>query len=341
MSLLNQMLRDLEQKKSTDNLLFARENSLYVSPNASKKKVNKVQIIGVSISSIIIFFAYLALSKAKQPTMISQPLAIPVLKTPLQQISKESLVSIKAAHIKVKPELPSAIVATSVKSKPTIMTKLLKSSPKKTSSMIAPVIIPPKQAKNSIKSAPLNTRQQAESLYQQALESNNSEQAMHLLKQSIELAPKHISSRLLLIRLLINSGEKQNAINLLDKGLVISPQNTTFIMARAQLYLQEKNSESALQLLNQVTMPAKNEAYLALLAAAYQQHKSYIHSRTHYQTLVQLNANKAEYWLGLALAQDALKQKEAAYNAYQQALNLHSLNSAVTNYIQHRLQQLP
>lgn len=338
MSLLNQMLRDLEQKKNSDNPLFAQENSLYVSPNASKKSINKTQIIGVSISSIVIFFTYLALSKAKQPTMISQPLAIPALKMLPQQIAKASLVSIKGTSTKVKPE-PLATI--SVNPKPELNTKQLKSSPKKGSSIMVPIINPPQPAKNSIKSAPLNTRQQAESLYQQALESNNSEQAMHLLKQSIELAPKHISSRLLLIRLLINSGEKQNAINLLDKGLVISPQNTAFIMARAQLYLQEKNSESALQLLNQVTMLAKNEAYLALLAAAYQQHKSYIHSRTHYQTLVQLNANKAEYWLGLALAQDALKQKEAAYNAYQQALNLHSLNSAVTNYIQHRLQQLP
>jgi hypothetical protein len=80
MSLLNQMLRDLEQKKNSDNPLFAQENSLYVSPNASKKSINKTQIIGVSISSIVIFFTYLALSKAKQPTMISQPLAIPALK---------------------------------------------------------------------------------------------------------------------------------------------------------------------------------------------------------------------------------------------------------------------
>jgi len=341
MSLLNQMLRDLEQKKNTDNPLFTQESSIHTSPSASKKNVNKAQIIGVSISSIIIFFAYLALSKAKQPIIISQPLAIPVLKTPPQQISKEFVVPIKVAHIKAKPKLPSAIVATSIKSKPAKKTKRLKTRPKKASRMTAPVIIAPKQTKNSIRSTPLSTKQQATALYQQALESHNSEQAIYLLKQSIELAPKQMSSRLRLIQLFINSGKKQNAINLLDKGLVISPHNIALIMARAQLYLQEKNAESALRLLKQISMPVKNEAYLALLAAAYQQHKSYVHSRIHYQTLVQLNPNKAEYWLGLALAQDALKQKEAAYNAYQQALKLHNLNSAVTNYIQHRLQQLP
>lgn len=152
MSLLNQMLRDLEQKKNSDNPLFAQENSLYVSPNASKKSINKTQIIGVSISSIVIFFTYLALSKAKQPTMISQPLAIPALKMLPQQIAKASLVSIKGTSTKVKPE-PLATI--SVNPKPVLNTKQLKSSPKKGSSIMVPIINPPQPAKNSIKSCPI------------------------------------------------------------------------------------------------------------------------------------------------------------------------------------------
>jgi len=341
MSLLNQMLRDLEHNKTTTTSPLTPENSIHVSPSASKENINKALIVGALISSIAVFFAYLALSKAKQPvTIISQPLAIPALKTAPKQVVNEPLVAIKNANIEVNLET-ALVIASSAKTKSKLVTKPLKNTLKKPSSITAPVIIAPKQIQNSIKSVPLSSNQQAEALYQQASKANNIQHAIGLLKQSLTLTPKKSNARLLLTRLLINAGEKQSATDLLDESLIIFPQDSAFIMARAQLYLQEKNSESALQLLTQTTIPPKNEAYLALLAAAYQQHKSYTQSNIHYQTLVQLNANKAEYWLGLALAQDALNQKKAAYNTYQHALNLHSLNPTVTDYIQQRLQQLP
>jgi len=343
MSLLNQMLRDIEHNKATASPPFAQENAVHVSPSASKKNIQKTLIIGALISSIAVFLAYLALSKTKQTTrVISLPLAIPALKTVSKQTVNEPkpLAKIKSAPASDKPELPK-IIASPVKPESTLIAKPLKVKPISHPSLNAPTAINSKSAKNSIKPAPLSMAQQANNLYQQASNTNNPQHAIRLLRQSINLTPKQSNARLLLTRLLINAGEKQSAINLLDESLIIFPKNTAFIMARAQLYLQEKNTETALQLLTQITTSSKNEAYLALLAAAYQQSKSYSQASEHYQTLVQVNSNKAEYWLGLALAQDALKQKEAAYNAYQNALKLRSLNPAITNYIQQRLKQLP
>jgi len=343
MSLLNQMLRDIEHNKATAVPSFSQENSVHVSPSAIKKNVNKTLIIGALISSIAVFFAYLTLFKEKQPaTIVSHPLAIPALKTvPKQTVnSLKPLAKIKSAPIGDKPELPK-VISSPIKPKPTLIAKPLKEKPSSRPSLNVPTVINPQSTKNSIKAAPLSTAQQANILYQQASNTNNPQHAIRLLNQSIKLSPKQSNARLLLTRLLINADKKQSAIELLDESLIIFPQNTAFIMTRAQLYLQEKKTESALQLLTQITTSSKNEAYLALLAAAYQQNKSYPQASEHYQTLVKLNANKAEYWLGLALAQDALNQKEAAYNAYQNALKLHSLNSAINDYIQQRLQQLP
>jgi len=343
MSLLNQMLRDIEHNKATAAPPFSQENAVHVSPRASKKSVNKTLIIGVLISSIAVFFAYLTLFKKKQPaTIVSHPLAIPSLKTVPKQTVNESkpLAKIKSVPIGNKPVLLK-VIASPVKPKPTLIAKPLKVKPSSRPSLNAPAVINPQPTKNSIKPAPVSIAQQANALYQKASKTNNTQHAIRLLRQSLKLAPKQSNPRLLLTRLLINAGEKQSATDLLDKSLIIFPKNIAFIMARAQLYLQEKNTESALQLLTQITTPSKNEAYLALLAAAYQQNKSYSRASEHYQTLVQINSNKAEYWLGLALAQDALNQKEAAYNAYQNALKLHSLNSAINDYIQQRLQQLP
>jgi tetratricopeptide (TPR) repeat protein len=339
MSLLNQMLRDIEHNKATAAPPFGQENAVHVSPSAIKKNINKVFLVGAFISSIAVFVTYLALSKEKQTTLlISQPLAIPELKT----VSRQSVngPKIKKAPIANKPKLLK-VIANPIKPEPIRAAKPLKVKPSSRSSLNASTVINPQSTKNSIKAAPLSTAQQANILYQQASKTNNPQHAIRLLNQSIKLSPKQSNARLLLIRLFINTDNKQSAIELLDESLIIFPQNIAFIMARAQLYLQEKNTKSALQLLTKITTSSKNEAYLALLAAAYQQNKSYPQAREHYQTLVQLNSNKAEYWLGLALAQDALKQKEAAYNAYQKALKLHSLNSTINDYIQQRLKQLP
>ena len=127
---------------------------------------------------------------------------------------------------------------------------------------------------------------------------------------------------------------------LLDESLVIFPHHSSLLQARAQLYLQAKNTTAALQLLTRITTPTQNESYLALLAAAHQQNKTFGQASTYYQTLVKLRPDKAEYWLGLGITQDALDQQQEAYNAYQQALKLNTLNTAVTDYIKQRSTKL-
>ncbi|MCF7969668.1 MAG: tetratricopeptide repeat protein [Methylococcaceae bacterium] len=340
MSLLNQMLRDLEHNKTTTTPALAKEKAVHVSPSAQTKNLKKAVLTAVVISSIALFFVYLAIKP--EPAAVNKPLAIPPLKTASKQrISQpQPITTTNSAPIAVKAVSPK-VIATSVKSEPIPVTQPLKSKQHRPPNINAPAIIKAQQAENSIQPAPLNTDQQAKNLYQKASKTDNSQLAISLLKQSLNLAPKQIKTRLLLTHLLINAGDKQNAIDLLDESLAIFPQETAFLMARAQLYLQEKKTENALQLLTQIATSAQNEAYLALLAAAYHQNKSYAQARDHYQSLVHFNANKAEYWLGLALAQDALNNKEPAYNAYQQALNLHSLNPPVSDYIQQRLKQRP
>ena len=81
----------------------------------------------------------------------------------------------------------------------------------------------------------------------------------------------------------------------------------------------------------------QDETYLGLLAATYQQKNNYSKSLEVYQKLVTINPDKAEYWLGLAIAYENQAEKPQALHAYQQALNKNPLKTVIVSYIKQRI----
>jgi len=336
MSLLNQMLRDLDQHQPSTPPSSLQEAVVKV-PTKDKNFNTRLLLAFLFLTALVSYFLI-----NKQETnlqIISQPLAIPDKKVQISLPAPAQQTPVLREETHRPPKNLNKSIIKLSKSNPA--SKQILSSPDK-DKVLTPLNIPStKKSNNSIQPAPLSNSQQAKLYYQQALQTTNKLKAITLLNKSILLNPKHSKSRLLLAQRLINTGDQQSAINVLDSSLKDFPDNPSFIMVRAQLYLQEKNTNSALELLTKVPAPLQNEAYLSLLAAAYQQNKSYSQSIIYYQTLVKLNSSKAEYWLGLGLAHDALKHSQQAYNAYHQALALNKLNTAITSYIHQRLKQLP
>jgi len=76
------------------------------------------------------------------------------------------------------------------------------------------------------------------------------------------------------------------------------------------------------------------------LAATYQQLQSFTNAANVYQKLVSVNPEKAENWLGFALAQEKLGNPKLAREAYQQALSKNTLKPSVVSYIKQRLSEL-
>ncbi|MCP4090147.1 MAG: MSHA biogenesis protein MshN, partial [Gammaproteobacteria bacterium] len=89
-------------------------------------------------------------------------------------------------------------------------------------------------------------------------------------------------------------------------------------------------------------IPIVSEApeYHELLAYVAQQLKKDRVAIKHYQMLLQQNANRADWWLGVAVSEDRLGNNQPALQAYQQAIDKPGLSFTVQAYARKRIKAL-
>jgi MSHA biogenesis protein MshN len=84
----------------------------------------------------------------------------------------------------------------------------------------------------------------------------------------------------------------------------------------------------------------RDENYRALLAGLYQRTGMNLEAANHYRRLLSVFGDKPAYWLGFALAQDALNQPQVAAQAYQRVNQYADLQPQVRTYVQQRIAAL-
>lgn len=109
----------------------------------------------------------------------------------------------------------------------------------------------------------------------------------------------------------------------------------------AKIATIQRQDEQAIQLLETHLGEAEqDENYRALLAGLYQRNGMHLEAATHYRRLLSVFGDKPAYWLGFALAQDALNQPQVALQAYQRVNQYADLQPQVLTYVQQRITAL-
>ena len=110
---------------------------------------------------------------------------------------------------------------------------------------------------------------------------------------------------------------------------------------QARLLMHQGNVAQAISTL-EYSSPSMEESpeYYALLASFYQRSGQSEKAFDQYSQLIQSNETIADWWAGLGVSADQLKQSRQAKFAYQQALELPGLNMALDSYIRQRLSAL-
>ncbi len=133
--------------------------------------------------------------------------------------------------------------------------------------------------------------------------------------------------------------EQENVVaieNLLAQAEYLSLLDKQFYAAKVAIIQQHE--DQAIKLLEaRVTEAEEREAYRALLAGLYQRAGKYAEAATAYRRLLGSFGDKPSYWLGLALAQDSLSQRQTARQAYLRVAEYADLQPEVRAYIQQRL----
>ncbi|MCF6338392.1 MAG: tetratricopeptide repeat protein [Gammaproteobacteria bacterium] len=348
MSLINQMLRDLEQRR-TSEVTSSPLNGLDASGSITSPVEFSINYMALLIMIAVIFVsgvlvAY-SLGSQQQKVITENRIAIaPEKETP------GSVTNIVPENTKEKILSTAVISDFSLADKIKTVETIIK---KPVVEKVTPVDITLK-SKNIIEATPVNRdqninktirpltdEQQSQLAFQRAIQMlsrNNPQDAQLALEEALSFSPVHLRARETLAAILLNSDRISEAANSLREGLYLIPDAAPLAKLYARILVDQSDIVNAVAVLERArpTVAADPE-YYALLAALYQQLEKYAQAAQVYQQILLRHPGTAHWWMGLALAQEAMGETTRALDAFQRAQRAGGLSAAVLKYIQTRI----
>ena len=367
------MLKDLDQRQA-EQVSAQPSHAVPVVANNSSKKVIVIALVIIVLLNVIGLFSWQLYSenqslKAVQKVNAQSENTISSQKdSPQMNVATAAIQSIKTEHLEVKPIEAKPIEAKPVKTsinetelispKPQVIAaELIKNAHQaivntnKTNDIsansakaneLANQAQPDLQPSLTIsrrKMSPQELAKQKFTQAEQAVLSDNINQAEQLLEEILLLEPNHKAARKQLAALWFGRQSYQAALNLLSQGIALSPQDSEYHLMQARIYLSQGQGDNALQTLK-VLADSSNVEYQALLANTAQQQGQFNSAITAYRHLVNLQENKGRWWLGLAIAFDSDSQFIKAEQAYQMAIDQQNLSASAAGFARKRITEL-
>ena len=373
MSLINQMLMDLEKRRAPRPEGVLSEAHALSAPAAGHPRWRFALLALVLVAAAIVWFIQAGF---KLPSV---PFSIPSLQTqpaePAQPVKKQETPP-PAAAIPAPQTSPSATPdQTPEKAEnPTVSETLLEPASRlsrelgsvpqgsetklvlgkrgartKTvaqepvAAQTSPAAEPPFSAHINKQVRQQTPQQLAEEEYRKAVSSmQQGEQiaAQESLRRALQLNPNFTDARLALAGLLLQGRQLAEAESVLRDGLELNPRQPGFAMMMARLQVEKGDTEGAVETLRK-TLPyaTGNPDYQAFIAALLLQQARYTDAVEHYRTA--LNLKPAGVWyMGLGMSLQALHRLPEAQDAFQQALTSGGLTPELQTFVEQRLKQI-
>lgn len=207
----------------------------------------------------------------------------------------------------------------------------------KAPSTLAPVAID-KQVKE------LSTQQRAENAYRQAilvLQQGKAAEAISGLEQALQLDPKHAAARLALIGVLLDSKRSEEALKHAQEGCRLDPAQAGLAMIFARLQLEKGELRGAIETLERTLPYAVDRAdYQAFLAALLQRNEQHKEAAEHYLQALQKDPQNGVWWMGLGLSLRAEHRIAEAQEAFKRAKASNTLSAELLAFVNAQLNQL-
>ncbi|MFB0980295.1 MAG: tetratricopeptide repeat protein [Alteromonadaceae bacterium] len=376
MSVINQMLKDLDQRQVEQQ--GSSNFTVPVSSPSSNKKlifISLIVVILLNVSGIFVWQMYTENQTLKMSNTGEKNPVANKLKLTTARVNEDSKQTSKSSHwdkspaenelnqndlnpkmrdniaqSKTTPESNAPLKSISRNTinqndKAVVPTNVINNNSSIPKKLADPIVKAAKKSTLKISRKQLSPRALAKQKLiraEQALNNNNIAQAETLFEDVLLVMPEHKSARKQLAALWFGRQAYSDALNLLSQGIHLSPNDNEFRLMKARVYLQQNRVQQGFTTLN--NMPGVNEVvnveYQSLRATTAQQLNEFSFAAQAYQILVNIEPSAARWWLGLAVAHDSNSEFEQASNAYKTALNKSGLSGSAETFARQRITEL-
>ena len=346
MSLINQMLKDLEKRRSRDletSESLSNNITWETRPESRGFDFQTLTLMAILLALVtVIAYLFWERSEYKEELLTAVNKQAVTVNNQKQKKSKSKY---------TKP-LKQTVAKKSVVKKQTAIktTSTAASNQSYTEAVETDNVIGSDEVENDTpiklnkKHRPLNYKQLAEIEYKKgylALQRGRMRQGKERLREALSLYAPHLKSREMLAGIYIKSGRYVEAAELLREGIKVVPTYSLFTKLYARVLLEQNNPLLAIKVLERGATALDVESdYHALLAATYQRVKNHEKAIAIYLQLVKVKPQIGIWWLGLAISLEKSGKNKEALDAYQRAQKTGSLKSGLVKFTNNRVSAL-
>ncbi len=345
MSLINQVLKDLEQRR--EGPVSSADGSIVTMPRYTVARGDNpfvVYVFGallIILSLVIGFLVWDRLverSLSPVTSIVEVPTAAPatpVIIRPAAVSNSSRPAGAETKHIeKTKPEEKAE---TPVKARLKTAAVAIAESEVQTEKTLVTGTIE-KQRR------PLTEKQLADQSFHKgyaALRNAQVQQGERFFRKALSNSPGHVKSREMLAGIYIKAGRYVEAAQLLKQGVAINPGHSMFRKLYARVLLEQDGLDQAVAVLER-SLPqiSQDVDYYALLAALYQRQGRHDNAVALYQNMLKQNAMVGIWWIGMGISLEKLGDSDAARQAYEKARASGTLAAQMVQYTDNRLAAL-
>jgi len=370
MSLVNNMLRDLDQRRKESGSSSGKVRLMPASEfiNEGNRGFLPYILLGMAFLCVALVYYWYTVNQTSSEQhldiQVQSSASIPLVDSELliQEIEESILLNEEALEreqvvVDPTPTLSQQSLASLVESRVntnqpeessvTATTAAPVSSNQITLETAPPVIVAdPALVRSgpteSVKEAPEFTNEQLDTIaVQEALRQisdGNTEGADETLERFIASNRFAHQSRETYAKLLMSRGYLDEANALVDVGIELAPNHSGFKKVKARLLMSVGEIREAVSLLiNRTPDIADDSEYHDLLATAQLSSRDFTGAVISYRGLVQHDQTQGKWWYGFAAAHDQLGNAGEARQAYSQAIQYSNLSANLRRRSQERL----
>lgn len=351
MSLINKMLRDLDERHASDleKEGIARHVRTLPPPERSLPWRNGLLALAGGIGGAAIFWLLSGAHRESAPPAVAPPPTVsthkmepvaPSMLPGIDQFKSQTRVAMPAS----KKQVPKAVVETSAEEGGLKLDRTMYSDSHPPSNPAA-MPRPPQAADGEarIEKQPRTPvfSEAAEAEYRKgmnAIKRGVAQDATVALGNALRIDSRHLLARQALLSLYVDQKQWDEAIAVGKEGLAADPKQIGWAMLVGRLQFEQGQPDTALETLSQhVKYAERNGEFLAFYALLLQKSKNYPESIERYRMALALRPNEGRWWYGLGLALEGAQRIDEARQSFRQARATGNLPADLAGAVEQKL----